>query len=528
MNPGGGGRQQLFGISTAALLVLCCFPCAMAHVAPPPPPHLAALFSSVARDVDNTSAPVVSGTVPAWLSATKYNNGFGKFEGDSGFAFKYLFDVMPYIVKWRVAGGQVSFANKLIRSEYLAASATTKPAYRTFGGLTPPMNAVQKAETLVHLTSDNFNVNVQPLGRHLLAISDMAGAMEIDPDTLATLGQYAYNDTLSAGTSMITCAHPSQLPGDKYSYNYLVSVMGDMPHMRTTNLYRFFRMDTSAEPLRREVFLELPIPNGETPYMHQFAHTPRYLVLVQFPLHWHIPTIMTSTTILPAMLWQPQNGTKVMVVDKQSGAVVKTMWYKDAVFAYHHINAFEDDAGDITMDISLVPCGGSTGPAQCQHMNAFNMASIKNNSFDIPANVITRFSVPVATDSTTITAKLVTNTSFDLIAFNGKYAGRKYRFAYGTGDHGEGVWWNNLVKVDMDTGATIEWYKRDHFPSEPNFIARPGATEEDDGVLLSTVLGGDRNASYLLILDAKTMQPLAEADAPHFLPYLSHGFAAAE
>ena len=118
--------------------------------------------------------------------------------------------------------------------------------------------------------------------------------------------------------------------------------------------------------------------------------------------------------------------------------------------------------------------------------------------------------------------------SFDLIAVNKDYYGHKYRYAWGTGDHGEGVWWNNLVKVDMETGETLEWYKRDHFPSEPNFIARPGATEEDDGVLLSTVLGGDRNSSYLLILNASTMQPIAEADAPHFLPYMSHGFAKAD
>ena len=81
------------------------------------------------------------------------------------------------------------------------------------------------------------------------------------------------------------------------------------------------------------------------------------------------------------------------------------------------------------------------------------------------------------------------------------------------------------MKVDLETGKTLEWFKEDHFPTEPNFIPRPGATEEDDGVLLSTVLGGDRNSSYLLILDAKTMQPVAEANAPIFVPYSSHGTA---
>jgi carotenoid cleavage dioxygenase-like enzyme len=41
-------------------------------------------------------------------------------------------------------------------------------------------------------------------------------------------------------------------------------------------------------------------------------------------------------------------------------------------------------------------------------------------------------------------------------------------------------------------------------PSEPSFVPRPGSTDEDDGVVLSTVLGNEEGTSYLLILDAKT------------------------
>jgi carotenoid cleavage dioxygenase-like enzyme len=131
---------------------------------------------------------------------------------------------------------------------------------------------------------------------------------------------------------MITCAHPTQLAGEKYIYNYLVSVMGDMPHVGAVNKYQFYRLDTTATPLKREIILEMSIPNGRTPYMHQFAHTPRYLVLMHFPLHWSIPGIMSSTTILPNMHWQTTNGTQVTVVEKASGTVLKTMWYADAVF----------------------------------------------------------------------------------------------------------------------------------------------------------------------------------------------------
>ena len=224
-----------------------------AHVSAPPP-HLSAFFSTVERDVDNVTAPVVSGKIPSWLRAVKYNNGFGKYEG-KGFALKYLFDVIAFINKWRVADGAVTFSSKLIQSEYLAESAKSVPLYRTFGGVEPPMSAWQKARTVVSLTSDNYNVNVQKIGDHLLAISDMAGSMEIDLDTIGTKGPFKWSDELSKRTSMITCAHPAQLPGDKYSYNYLVSVMGNFPHVQNLQKYELYRIDTTKEPLSREVVL---------------------------------------------------------------------------------------------------------------------------------------------------------------------------------------------------------------------------------------------------------------------------------
>eukprot|EP00937_MAST-01D_sp_MAST-1D-sp2_P005799 g5799.t1 len=523
--------MEFVNSAKGAAFVLVLSALASGHGAPSGtsvPPHLASLFTTVSGEMDNVTAPVVKGAIPEWVSVTKIQNGFGKFEGDSGFAFTYLFDVMSYVAKWRVSAGKVSFSNRFIESQYLGISKTKTPAFRTFGGVTPSMGPMDVAKALVHLTSDNYNVNIQLYGRHLFAISDMAGQMEMDADDLSTRGLYKFNDSLTQTTSMITCAHPTQLHGDRYLYNYLVSVMGNFPHVKAMSKYQIFRIDTSVPegtPLRREVVLELPIPSGEIPYMHQFANTPNYLVLMQFPLHWSIPGIIGSTRILPNMHWHTNNGTKLIVIDKAKRAVVKELWYKEPVFAYHYINYFEDDAGDVVLDISLVPCGGSAGPAECKHMNSFQLSTLRNQSFTIPHGTATRFHVPVASPGTEVTATVQTNTSFDLIGLNPRSWGRPYRFAWGTGDHGEGVWWNSLVKVDMDTGATLEWYKEDHFPAEPKFIPRPGATAEDDGVLLSTVLGGDRNASYLLVLNASTMAPIAEANAPHFLPYLSHGTA---
>jgi carotenoid cleavage dioxygenase-like enzyme len=488
------------------------------------------LFVSVKGDVENMTVEVerLSGDgIPDWVHATKFNNGFGKYEG-KGFAFNYLFDVMAYVAKWRIDGNKVSFSNKFVNSSYYQKSKESVPTFRTFGGVTPPMNTAEKLATLAHLLSDNLNVNIMKFGNHLVTLSDMAGQVEIDQLNLNTLGRLTFNDTLTSKFTLITCAHPSKLPGDPFIYNYHVHVMGNMPHIGKMNRWEFYRIDTSkGDTLSRELMLTVPIVNGKSPYMHSFAHTPNYIVTFEFPLEWDVMKIIISTNILPDLTWRPENGTHVKVIDKNTWKIVKS-YYIEPVFAYHHVNAYEDDSGDVVVDITTVPCENSTGKASCEHMNAFELKTLRNNSWSIPSNVFKRFHVPVKGGGDKVTSEVLSKTSFDLPHINPKFVGHKHKYVYATGDHGEGVWWNTLVKVDVDTGETVTWYEKDQFPTEPNFIPRPGATDEDDGVLVSQVLGGDIGTSYLLVLDAKTMKPLAKVKAPHFLPYVSHGFSEAD
>ena len=287
------------------------------------------LFESVAGDVENTSAPVevlgvgANAGIPSWLHATKMNNGFGKFEGE-GFTLNYLFDVMAYVHKWRIDGNSVSFSNKFIQSTYFQDSYRGIPAYRTFGGTTPPMTKVERIETLAHLLSDNLNVNIQKFGERVIAISDMAGGMEISEANLDTLGLIEFNDTISGRLSMITCAHPSKLPDEPYWYNYYVDVFGNMPHFKQPSKYSLYRIDVSGgKELKREVVMEIPIDSNGIVYMHSFAQTSKYIIFFEFPLHWEIMNIVLSERILPDMKWMPKNGTRVRVISKESWKVVK-------------------------------------------------------------------------------------------------------------------------------------------------------------------------------------------------------------
>ena len=61
------------------------------------------------------------------------------------------------------------------------------------------------------------------------------------------------------------------------------------------------------------------------------------------------------------------------------------------------------------------------------------------------------------------------------------------------------------------------------FPSEPVFVPRPGATSEDDGVLLCLLNDEVARTTSLVVLDAATMALQARLRLPRALPYGFHG-----
>jgi carotenoid cleavage dioxygenase-like enzyme len=67
------------------------------------------------------------------------------------------------------------------------------------------------------------------------------------------------------------------------------------------------------------------------------------------------------------------------------------------------------------------------------------------------------------------------------------------------------------------------WHLAGLYPGEPVFVPTPSPTAEDDGVLLSVVLDLDKDRSFLLVLDAASLNELARAAAPHAIPFHFHG-----
>ena len=54
-------------------------------------------------------------------------------------------------------------------------------------------------------------------------------------------------------------------------------------------------------------------------------------------------------------------------------------------------------------------------------------------------------------------------------------------------------------------------------------IPRPGATQEDDGLIVFTAVDGLNKHAFLVTLDAKTMEQVSEVGPYSHIPYPAHG-----
>ncbi|CAK8679259.1 unnamed protein product [Clavelina lepadiformis] len=103
-----------------------------------------------------------------------------------------------------------------------------------------------------------------------------------------------------------------------------------------------------------------------------------------------------------------------------------------------------------------------------------------------------------------------------------KNNGKKYRYIYCVGSNE--VLPNQLYKFDTETKEMLLWENKGFFTSEPIFVKNPQGSNEDDGVVLSTVISSNvDDPVFMVVLDAKSFTEIARAEVDTKLPYPLHG-----
>jgi carotenoid cleavage dioxygenase-like enzyme len=271
---------------------------------------------------------------------------------------------------------------------------------------------------------------------------------------------------------------------------------------------RFFLLrPDSSKP---EVVASKPV--REPAYMHSFGLTERWLVLAEFPYVVNpLSLAVGGRPYIENYRWKPELGTRFHLFDRATGESAGP-FVAEPRFGFHHVNSYDDD-GQVVVDVATF--------ADSQIVEDLYLERLRAGKRPSP-NRLERFRIAPGFGS--VTTERLTDESMELPRINyGRCNERPYRYAWGVGLSPEGAWLDRLVKADVVERGTRIWEERGSFPGEPVFVAAPDAEAEDEGVLLSVVLDGDRGSSCLLVLDARDLSELARAEVPHHIPFGFHG-----
>jgi beta,beta-carotene 9',10'-dioxygenase len=451
-------------------------------------------FDSLEQETHLDGLPV-QGELPPWLQGSLIRTGPAKWEvGDR--AMNHWFDGLAMLHRFSFADGGVSYANRFLETRaYRAARDQGRIAYSEFA-TDPCRSLFQRVSAMFSpKLTDNANVNLTKLGERFISMTETPIPVEFDAETLAAAGA-AYE-----APGQLSTAHPHMDRATKGMLNYAAKL-----GPRTT--YRFFLLRPGSS--KPEVIATKPV--RQPAYMHSFGLTQRWLVLAEFPFVVNPPRLAFSgRPYIENYRWKPELGTRFHLFDRATGKSVGP-FETEARFAFHHVNSYEED-GQVVVDICTFP--------DAQIIEDFYLERIKAGRRPTPP-ALERFRVNPGTGAVTI--ERLVDEPVELPRINYMRCNeRPYRYVYGVGGSPSGPWTDRIVRADVKEQESSVWTEEDCFPGEPVFVAAPDADDEDEGVLLSIVLDGRKGNSFLLVLDARSLDELARAEVPHHIPFGIHG-----
>lgn len=349
--------------------------------------------------------------------------------------------------------------------------------------------------------------------------TDQGMFKRVDMETLEPVGVTNQQSLNSELVGPLSCAHAQFDPvnGDAFNYNLQFGRFAT---------YRVFR--TSAATGKTEVLATITGPDVHAAYLHAFFLTENYIVLCVWNAHFAMGGMK--------MLWEMNMVDAIVpfdkdmpvhwfVVDRRNGQGLVKKFTSHAMFAFHTANAFEvsneDGTTDIFCDIVEYPTldvlhgtyyhnlmsngsGAAGRPIKESKLSRYKLADISCKS-----------SWNSAIDKT-LSAENVLRISFngDLPTLNPAFQTKEQRYIYGICDQGKSSFYDSLIKMDMHSQQAVRWGVEKHTPGEPIFVVDEARKDkEDGGWLLSCVLDGVSGTSYLLCLDAETMQEVGRAES---------------
>lgn len=455
-------------------------------------------------------------TLPSWVKGSFFIAGPALFEM-GGIAFKSLFDGYGRTNKFEMQDGEVCYTSVWLNTSYYLAAKKlghVGPGV-LFEGTIPERPPCPTMDPVCDLQGpmDNNWVNMMPMGKEALMLTDAPLMVRFDLETMAVSGAYPWEDKLDWKYHRATTgsAHPLLRPGTESTYIEIAAMVPIVPFAHP--FISVYSLDSKVGQKRT---LLAKVPMKSLLYFHSFGVTKNYVVLpcnlklgMNSSMMHHRPEILDS-------FQETWDG--IHVVDLAGNVQV---FNTEHFFHVHIANTFENATG-IVMDLgvdSSIPFSDGPQLTTAKFLN-------KTLRDAVPRNEFRRYHLHTSGPANgTVTFETFTSgVAVDFFRINSEFSGKPYCYAYMS------EWFHDrksyaslaVLKQDMCTGEKKYWYRKNTYPGEPNFVPKPGGAE-DDGVVVFVALDGEKRTSLYVVLDGKTLEELAVVTLPAHIPFTAHG-----
>ena len=255
----------------------------------------------------------------------------------------------------------------------------------------------------------------------------------------------------------------------------------------------------------RTVPIDLPVGV----MMHDFAITANYTIFMNLPLTFSLERAQQGK---PPLLFEKDIPSRFGILPRH-GDNSSIRWFEaPACYVAHTLNAYED--GD---EVVLIAC----------RMPTTTMLGLagrpQDNQTDIPFLYRWRFNLKTGV----VIEEPLDDISSEFPRVNDQHLGYKTRYGYTSRMASHSVpLFDGLIKYDFHHGSSqTHELGQERYGGEAVFVPRPGATNEDEGWLLTFVYDEVTKTSELIVLDAQDIiaEPVARILIPQRVPYGFHG-----
>ena len=437
--------------------------------------YLEGSFAPVSEEVTETELPV-TGSIPTYVDGRYLRNGPNPIAADPD--SYHWFSGFGMVHGVRLGDGKAEwYRNRWVRSAEVAAALDEPwPAGPVHGGMD---------------FAANTNV-IGHAGRTFAIVEAGARPYELD-DELTTLGPCDFDGTLPGGYT----AHPKRDPetGELHAVSY---------HWGWGNRVQYTVLDGDAR-VRKVVDVE----TTGSPMLHDMSLTERYAVIYDLPVVFDLDAAMAGTPI--PYRWDNDYPARVGLLPRD-GEAADVRWLDvEQCYVFHPLNAF-DDADRVVIEL-------------CRFERMFDGASVLGPDDGKPR--LDRWTIDL--NAGKVIEETLDDRPQDFPRVDERVLGRRHRYGYTTAieEDEQGAFefrGGSILRHDLVAGTTVDHaFGAGRSPGE--FVMVPSAPDapEDDGVLMGYVHDAGRGASDLVLLDAGTLETVAEVHLPVRVPYGFHG-----